>query len=116
MLMFATLSCDPALGQSTVVPAGQDAVQITVLVESSRSFSNQPWEAIVWHNCQDEEQWQELKLSPIEASEEPVSPPNPPGYMLSSSKASHCQQGAATGISPVLYGLPAATRDREKLS
>jgi hypothetical protein len=72
MLMFATVSCDPPLGQTTVVPAGTDEVRFIVLVESSISFSNQPWEAVIWHNGHANSQWDELKLSRQDPPETPV--------------------------------------------
>ncbi|KAL9127597.1 MAG: hypothetical protein Q9217_003555 [Psora testacea] len=47
MLLFANAVCDPPLGQSTVIPHEQQTVNFTVLLESSRSFPEQPWELAI---------------------------------------------------------------------
>ncbi|MCJ1276394.1 hypothetical protein MMC21_004199 [Puttea exsequens] len=61
MLLFANAVCDPPLGQATVVPYGE-TVKFTVVLESSRSFPEQPWEAVLWHNGHEGQQWQELHM------------------------------------------------------
>ena len=72
MLQFANVLCDPPLGQSTVVPHNQTTVDFTVLVESSISFSEQPWEAVLWHNCYSNEEWNGLDLKEVEPENVPL--------------------------------------------
>ena len=71
MIMFSIVSCNPALGQSTVVST--DSVRFTVLIESSVSFSNQPWEAVIWHNGNSDGQWAGLDLTRVKPADKPVS-------------------------------------------
>ncbi|KAL8690982.1 MAG: hypothetical protein Q9224_004277, partial [Gallowayella concinna] len=62
MLLFSNALCDPPLGQATIFPSNQDAVKFTVLLESSKSFPEQKWEAVLWHNGHENEEWKELAL------------------------------------------------------
>ena len=73
MLLFAGVSCDPPLGQSTVIPYDQNEVKFTVAVESSVSFSNQPWEAVIWHNCHSDGHWDGITLKEDDSFTQPVS-------------------------------------------
>ncbi|MCJ1308883.1 hypothetical protein MMC25_002538 [Agyrium rufum] len=73
MIQFANVVCDPPLGQCTVLPHGQSEILFTVLIESSISFPEQPWEATLWHNCHTTQEWGELKLEEETAQEPPLS-------------------------------------------
>lgn len=50
-------------------------VRFTVLIESSRSFPEQSWEAVLWHDSHEEREWHESPLQEIsvEGSIRPVS-------------------------------------------
>ena len=50
-------------------------VNVTVLIESSRSFPEQDWEAVLWHNGHKNREWRELPLQemPSGSNREPVS-------------------------------------------
>ena len=88
MLLFANAVCDPPLGQATVIPHGQTVrfsiklcgygilnfpqVKFTVLLESSKSFPEQPWEAVLWHNGHENRDWRELPLQEQDAAISPV--------------------------------------------
>ncbi len=106
MIMFANVLCEPPLGQSTVILAGQSEarqylfitsnllplpkdmmclwipyasnsqwlqVNFAVVIESSISFPEQPWEAVIWHNCDSEGTWAALSLQNTEPQPRPVS-------------------------------------------
>ena len=47
-------------------------MKFTVLLESSKSFPEQPWEAIIWHNAHEDREWRELQLEEQPASCSPV--------------------------------------------
>jgi hypothetical protein len=61
--MFAKLICHPPLGQPTVIPSTATNVKFTVALEINAS-SEKTWEAILWHNMED--QWQECMLKQID--------------------------------------------------
>ncbi|CAD6578651.1 MAG: hypothetical protein ASARMPREDX12_008922 [Alectoria sarmentosa] len=71
MQLFANAVCDPPLGSTTVVPYGE-TVKFTVLLESSRSFPEQPWEAILWHNGHEKREWRELRLEETQTATGPL--------------------------------------------
>ncbi|KAL8958995.1 MAG: hypothetical protein Q9193_004057 [Seirophora villosa] len=72
MLLFSNVLCDPPIGQETVIPVDQDAVQFTVLLESSRSFPEQNWEAVLWHNGHEDQSWRELALKELQSPDQPL--------------------------------------------
>ena len=92
MNMFADILCEPPLGQTTVVAhnkqlvrrSGQEInnvvksfadngeINFTVLIESSRSFPLQSWEASIWHNGHDDRKWDELPLTEVTETVNPV--------------------------------------------
>lgn len=47
--MYAKLICHPPLGQSTVIPAGLDSVDFTILLETDPASERQ-WEVALWHD------------------------------------------------------------------
>ncbi|KAJ5964367.1 uncharacterized protein N7479_004243 [Penicillium vulpinum] len=68
MAMFARVTSYPPLGQITRLQPAQktlrseeDALRFTVIIESSSSFPEQPWEAQIWHNITGPE-WTYLPL------------------------------------------------------
>ncbi|KAL8719032.1 MAG: hypothetical protein Q9225_003913, partial [Loekoesia sp. 1 TL-2023] len=71
MLLFSNALCDPPLGQATVIPFDQHSVKFTVLLESSKSFPEQKWEAVLWHNGHEDQEWKELALQEISPPHEP---------------------------------------------
>ncbi|MCJ1353398.1 MAG: hypothetical protein MMC33_003384 [Icmadophila ericetorum] len=73
MELFANIICDPPLGQSTVIPHNREAVNFTVLIESSISFPEQSWEAVLWHNCHEDGEWHELHLEEAHTAASPLS-------------------------------------------
>ncbi|KAI9715478.1 MAG: hypothetical protein M1812_005954 [Candelaria pacifica] len=60
--MKAHIICDPPLDQVTVVPRSQTSVDFVVLIDADQSSRGQSWEAAVWHNFTDPEQWEALSL------------------------------------------------------
>ncbi|KAL8891553.1 MAG: hypothetical protein Q9215_001417 [Flavoplaca cf. flavocitrina] len=72
MLLFSNALCDPPLGQTTIVKSDQDSIKFTVLLESSKSFPEQNWEAVLWHNGHESREWKELALQETEISERPL--------------------------------------------
>ena len=48
-------------------------VKFTVLVESSKSFPEQGWEVILWHNAHENREWRDLHLQESIAADNPVS-------------------------------------------
>ncbi|KAL8638967.1 MAG: hypothetical protein Q9226_008938, partial [Calogaya cf. arnoldii] len=62
MLLFSNALCDPPLGQTTILKSNQDTIKFTVLLESSKSFPEQNWEAVLWHNGHEGREWRELAL------------------------------------------------------
>ncbi|KAJ4286054.1 hypothetical protein N0V90_013401 [Kalmusia sp. IMI 367209] len=65
--MYATLTCNPPLGQTTVVPSQKQNVKFTVLIESS---TEKPWKVALWSNFEYRETWTSLNL---DSAEEPSS-------------------------------------------
>lgn len=65
MMLFSNVMCDPALGQATVVPSHQQIVNFTVLIESSKTFPEQDWEAVLWHNGNEDREWCALPLEEL---------------------------------------------------
>ncbi|KAJ9263922.1 hypothetical protein DTO212C5_7340 [Paecilomyces variotii] len=69
MSLFAQVTSYPPLGQVTCVPRLQktlkseddDKLQFTVILESSKTFPEQSWEAQIWHNITDPN-WTALPL------------------------------------------------------
>jgi hypothetical protein len=57
--MFASMICDPPLGQPTCISAGQDAVDFIVVLETASDAStNKQWQVALWHNFNpDESGW-----------------------------------------------------------
>jgi hypothetical protein len=72
MLQFANVLCDPPLGQSTVIPYSESEARFTVSIESSISFSEQPWEAVIWHNSHEDGRWDGLALDDVTPEEPPL--------------------------------------------
>ncbi|KAI9879587.1 MAG: hypothetical protein M1830_008037 [Pleopsidium flavum] len=70
--MFANVVCDPPLGQTTVIPAQQQTVTFTVLVESGRSFPEPGWEVALWHNFNESKEWEELYLKEVPSNVSPL--------------------------------------------
>lgn len=51
--MKAKMLCYPPLGQPTLIPAGQDSVDFTVVLETSdttASNSTKQWQVALWHD------------------------------------------------------------------
>ncbi|KAL9026101.1 MAG: hypothetical protein Q9196_005184, partial [Gyalolechia fulgens] len=71
MLLFSNALCDPPLGQVTIVPFNHPAVKFTVLLESSKSFPEQKWEAVLWHNGHENKEWKELALQETTSPHQP---------------------------------------------
>ena len=44
----------------------------TVLIESSKSFPVQGWEAVLWHNGHGDQEWRELQLEDVTTDAKPV--------------------------------------------
>jgi len=65
--MYAALTCHPPLGQTTTIPSTRQAVQFTVLIETSAG-SDKTWEAALWHNFEDKDKWTSLNLNPASAA------------------------------------------------
>ena len=65
--MYAALTCHPPLGQTTTIPSTRQAVQFTVLIETSAG-SDKTWEAALWHNFEDKDKWTSLNLNPAPAA------------------------------------------------
>ncbi|KAL8773665.1 MAG: hypothetical protein Q9209_001431 [Squamulea sp. 1 TL-2023] len=72
MLLSSNALCDPPLGQVTVVKSNQEIIIFTVLLESSKSFPEQDWEAVLWHNGHEDRQWKELALQETKNSKAPA--------------------------------------------
>ncbi|KAE8414131.1 hypothetical protein BDV36DRAFT_266372 [Aspergillus pseudocaelatus] len=78
MGLFSQITCYPPLGQVTcpqsvqqaLNPGKDDTVQFTVVIESSHSLPEQPWEAQIWHNITSPE-WSAF---PLQQSSSPVVP------------------------------------------
>ncbi|KAF2132220.1 glycoside hydrolase family 36 protein [Dothidotthia symphoricarpi CBS 119687] len=60
--MYATLTCHPPLGQTTVVGPEKDSVRFTVLLESSAG-SQKDWEVALWHNFENDDKWTSSSLT-----------------------------------------------------
>lgn len=43
-----------------------------MLIESSISFPEQSWEAVLWHNCHEHGEWHETHLEEVHAAAHPV--------------------------------------------
>ncbi|KNG90789.1 raffinose synthase protein Sip1 [Aspergillus nomiae NRRL 13137] len=69
MSLFSRITCHPPLGQVTchqrdqrVLSSGKDdTARFTVVIESSHSLPEQPWEAQIWHNITSPE-WSAVPL------------------------------------------------------
>ncbi|MCJ1471972.1 hypothetical protein MMC13_000616 [Lambiella insularis] len=80
MIMFASVICEPPLGQTTVISHDQAncshlcifKAEFTVLIESSISFPEQGWEAVLWHNCHKNGNWDALPLHEVNQASEGV--------------------------------------------
>lgn len=60
--MYAKLICHPPLGQPTVIPAGQDSVDFTILLETDPASERQ-WEVALWHDLGGQNgQWSSLNF------------------------------------------------------
>ncbi|MCJ1322369.1 hypothetical protein MMC15_007717 [Xylographa vitiligo] len=66
MIMFSNVVCWPPFGQTTVIPHGQAEAKFCVLIESSISFPEQGWEAVLWHNGSEDGTWVALPLGEID--------------------------------------------------
>lgn len=42
-------------------------MNFTVLIESSKTFREQGWEAVLWHNGNEDREWRELPLEELPA-------------------------------------------------
>lgn len=40
-------------------------MNFTVLIESSKTFPEQEWEAVLWHNGSEDGEWRELPLEEL---------------------------------------------------
>ncbi|KAF2192639.1 glycoside hydrolase family 36 protein [Zopfia rhizophila CBS 207.26] len=65
--MYAKLTCNPPLGQTTVIPPNKQSVRFTVLIESSAS-SEKAWDVALWHNFENRDQWTSLSLHSVQES------------------------------------------------
>ncbi|KAL8820556.1 MAG: hypothetical protein Q9191_007492 [Dirinaria sp. TL-2023a] len=65
MQLFARVLCHPPLGQALSVPSDQLAIQFNVVIESSKSFPDQGWEAVIWHNGHQGGKWAGLTLEKV---------------------------------------------------
>ncbi|KAL8934159.1 MAG: hypothetical protein Q9216_006045, partial [Gyalolechia sp. 2 TL-2023] len=72
MLLFSSALCDPPLGQATVVPFNDQTIKFTILLESSRSFPEQKWEAVLWHNGHENQEWKESVLQETTSPRQPL--------------------------------------------
>lgn len=50
MALFAKITTYPPLGQVTVVPPSRREFEFTVVLESSKSLPEQPWEVAIWYD------------------------------------------------------------------
>lgn len=50
MSLFAKITTFPPLGGVTVVPPSRKHFEFTVVIESSKSLSQQPWEVAIWYD------------------------------------------------------------------
>jgi len=50
MALFAKISAYPPLASATVVPPSRKQFEFTVVVESSESLPDQPWEVAIWYD------------------------------------------------------------------
>ncbi|KAJ5145082.1 hypothetical protein N7448_002474 [Penicillium atrosanguineum] len=79
MGLFARLTSYPPLGQTTCIQRVQkalrseedDAINFTVVVESSATFPAQTWEVQIWHNVTSSI-WTALPLSEVDPSHAPL--------------------------------------------
>jgi len=58
--------CYPPLGEPTIIPAGQDAVDFIVILETSDSISStsdKEWQVALWHNLDARgDEWSEISF------------------------------------------------------
>ncbi|MCJ1470517.1 hypothetical protein MMC07_009163 [Pseudocyphellaria aurata] len=64
-MVFCNVICDPTLGQPTIIPSHQQTVNFTVLIESNKTFPEQHWEAVLWHNGHEDREWRGLPLEEL---------------------------------------------------
>ncbi|KAF1951664.1 raffinose synthase protein-like protein Sip1 [Byssothecium circinans] len=57
--MYAKLTCNPPLGQTTSISPQKHSVKFTVLIESS---TKRDWDVALWSNYEDSEKWTSLAL------------------------------------------------------
>lgn len=50
MSLFAKITTFPPLGQVTIVPPSRKQFEFTVVIESSTSLPEQPWEVAIWYD------------------------------------------------------------------
>lgn len=50
MALFAKITTYPPLGRTTIVPASRKQFEFTVVIESSTSLPEQPWEVAIWYD------------------------------------------------------------------
>ncbi|KAL9048112.1 MAG: hypothetical protein Q9206_006237, partial [Seirophora lacunosa] len=113
MLLFSNVLCDPPLGQETVIPADQDAVQFTVLLESSRSFPEQNWEAVLWHNGHEDQSWKELALKELESPDQPTPPAGLENYLKDYSQQFSVHQVDSETPNTQLWSLTSSVKAAE---
>ncbi|KAF2876898.1 raffinose synthase protein-like protein Sip1 [Massariosphaeria phaeospora] len=70
--MYASLTCNPPLGQTTTIASGKQSVRFTVLIRSSTT-PGKIWEVALWNNFEDRQNWTSLKFEPIQEPESVVS-------------------------------------------
>ncbi|KIW07354.1 uncharacterized protein PV09_02200 [Verruconis gallopava] len=71
--MYAKIVCHPPLGQPTVVPAGQCAVDFIVLLETAAdsSTSKKQWQVSLWHDLDAEgDEWNSSDFTEIHDDDE----------------------------------------------
>ena len=75
--MYAKMLCYPPLGESTIVPAGQDSVQFTIVLETAEivfASSSKQWQVALWHNANSgESEWDEASFDESIHDDEVVS-------------------------------------------
>lgn len=50
MALFAKITTYPPLGRTTIVPPSRKQFEFTVVIESSTSLPEQPWEVAIWYD------------------------------------------------------------------
>lgn len=73
MALFAKITTYPPLGRTTIVPASRKQFEFTVVIESSTSLPEQPWEVAIWYDhstCYGtyNNEWRALSLEKVDTN------------------------------------------------